>query len=787
MKIVQKSIAKFLALAMFATLIPASTALAQTDFRENFEDSVYTVDNDINGVNGWTSAPANVFKTQWDPDDSVESETNKVLLGSGKQIYNGAIKHFEEPVTNIGYDNNMVEVSLRMYLFQNSGGAGFEIKSGNESIIEVGKAGGGKRGSVFFYPDPNFVDENGKRPGWNEGNLDPVTSYIILKDFLGQDMWYYFRFHIDFNTKKITSYVADFEITDEMIETTIAEGDDAVPGLMVVRDMDFWSEQRDTINSIDNIRLDLSGWGDSRAAWDDIFVGLSGERIDVTNIEVSSPSDTISEDLGTLQMSAAVTPENASNTDVTWSVENFIDGTNGRATISPTGLLTAIENGTVRVRATARDGSGVYGEKDITITGQNENRQIVITSSTGSFDIDEQMGKIQLTATIPDPNFDGVPIEWSINNLSGKAAITSDGLVRAIKNGTVLVTARAQNEDMTLEGTATINISHQLSWLDTPVFTETFPTREEVFGQTRTGGTEGQAGGTFETVPDANPRWTASGAAWATVNNQLARHSSGGELHVASNAGLLPSVLRINQAFKITADIDWRYIWVADDRAVSTFSFNGYSLKARVTGGSEMTLTLTGGGINETLTNQPLGRFIYTFTVEDDGFVTVTRSSTGGDDVVTLFETFAPTPIVYGSSANDINISATWIGATFRDINVYYKDMSSQIEVEVSGDSKYSVNGNTVDVTVPLDRADDRSGDVFGSVVVITAVYGADNRMIGISADTLDASLFDESAYEYKRSIDVTDGSAVAKVRTSVVRSLTERAPLIPAVDLDRI
>lgn len=70
---------------------------------------------------------------------------------------------------------------------------------------------------------------------------------------------------------------------------------------------------------------------------------------------------------------------------------------------------------------------------------------------------------------------------------------------------------------------------------------------------------------------------------------------------------------------------------------------------------------------------------------------------------------------------------------------------------------------------------------------VITAVYGADNRMLGISADTLDASLFDESAYEYKRSIDVTDGSAVAKVRTSVVRSLTERAPLIPAVDLDRI
>lgn len=781
MQFLQKSIAKFLALSMFAALIPVSTAFAQTDFRENFEDSVYTVGKDINGVNGWTSAPADIFTTQWDPNENATPETDKVLVGSGKHIYNGASKQFEEPITNIGFDNNMVEVSLRMYLFNNSGGAGFEIKSGNQSIIEVGKAGGGSRGAVFFYPDPAI------RPGWNEGNLDPVSSYIILKDNLGQNKWYYFRFHIDFNTKKITSYVADFEITDEMIETTIAEGDDAVSGLMVVRDMDFWSEQRDTINSIDNIRVDLSGWGDSRAAWDDIFVGLTGERIDVTNIEVTAPSDTISEDLGTLQMSAVVTPEDASNTDVTWSVENFIDGTEGRATISPTGLLTAVANGTVRVRATARDGSGVYGEKDITITGQDENRTIVITSSTGSFDIDEQMGKIQLTATIPDPNFDGVPVEWSIENLSGKAAITSDGLVRAVENGTVSVTAKAEKDGMTLEGTATINISNQLSWLDTPEFTETFPTREEVFGQTRTSGTEGQGGGTFEDIPDANPRWTTSGAAWATVNNMLARHTGGEQMHVASNAGVLPSVLRISQAFKLTADIEWKYLWATGSNAVASIGFNGYVLKAQVTGSSTMDLTLTGGGISETLTDQPLGRYLYTFTVEDDGFVTVTRSSTGGDDVVTLFETFAPTPIVYGSSPNDITLMGQYMGATYRNINVYYKDMSAQLEVEVSGDAQYGVNGNTVDVTVPFDRADDRSGSVFGSVVVITAVYGADNRMLGISADTLDAALFDEGAYEYKRSIDVTNGGDVAKVRTSVVRSLAERAPLIPAVDLDRI
>ena len=780
MRFLQKSIAKILSVAMLGSLLPAAVAFADTDFRENFQDPVYVIDSDIGGVNGWNAEKANVFKTAWDPDTSVDPETNKVLYASGTQIYNGVSKTFDEPISNVGY-SNLVEVSLRMYLFQNSGGAGFEIKKGNQSIIEIGKAGGGDRGSVFFYPDPDI------RPGWNEGNLSPASSYIILHDHLSQNQWYYFRFQIDFNTKKITSYIAAFPITDEMIAQTIAEGDDAVNGLSVVRDMKFWSEQRDSIDSIDNIRLDLAGWGNSRAAYDDIFVGLTGERINVTNIDVNSDSDTISEDLGTLQMSADVTPSNASNTDVTWSVENFIDGSEGRATISPSGLLTAVADGKVRVRATARDGSGVYGEKDITITNQNKDRTIIITSSTGSFNIDEQMGKIQLTATIPDPAFDGVPVEWTLNNLSGKAVLTESGLLRAVENGTVTVTASADNGETALEGTATINITNQLSWLDTPEFTETFPTREEVFGETRISGSEGSFGGEFEAVDGVTPRWSYSGPAWTTVSNRLSRTSSGNQLHVTSSAGLLPSALRIDKAFKVTVDIEQTYAWASDSRAVSSFGFNGYSLKLESTSSSKVKITLTGGGINQTITEQPLGRYIYTCTVEDDGLVTVTRSSTGGDNVTTLFEVFAPQPIAYGSSANDIGVSTQYIGATFRNINVYYKDMSAQIEVAPSGNSTYSVSGNTVNASVPLDRTDDRSGSVFGSVVVITAVYGADNRMLGISAQELDSSLFDEGAYNYSQAINVTDGSAVAKVRTSVIRSLIERAPLIPAVNLSRI
>ena len=87
--------------------------------------------------------------------------------------------------------------------------------------------------------------------------------------------------------------------------------------------------------------------------------------IPVTTITVSGTGgqSSITTNGGTLQMLAAVMPIEATQA-VTWSVSG------SGATISATGLLTATGNGTVTVRATAKDGTGVYGEKTITISGQ---------------------------------------------------------------------------------------------------------------------------------------------------------------------------------------------------------------------------------------------------------------------------------------------------------------------------------------------------------------------------------------------------------------------------------
>lgn len=74
----------------------------------------------------------------------------------------------------------------------------------------------------------------------------------------------------------------------------------------------------------------------------------------------------ITVDNGTLQMVATITPEDASIKKLNWTV---INGT-GKATIDQNGLLTAIANGTVSVKAAATDGMGAEAMVDVEISGQ---------------------------------------------------------------------------------------------------------------------------------------------------------------------------------------------------------------------------------------------------------------------------------------------------------------------------------------------------------------------------------------------------------------------------------
>ena len=89
-----------------------------------------------------------------------------------------------------------------------------------------------------------------------------------------------------------------------------------------------------------------------------------GKKVEVNNIMVTSEGDkSLILNGDKLQMSAVVLPVDANSMSVIWSVEN---GT-GEATIDSGGLLTATNAGTVTIKATANDGSGVVGRMLIEI------------------------------------------------------------------------------------------------------------------------------------------------------------------------------------------------------------------------------------------------------------------------------------------------------------------------------------------------------------------------------------------------------------------------------------
>ena len=180
------------------------------------------------------------------------------------------------------------------------------------------------------------------------------------------------------------------------------------------------------------INKKISVYSGSKLLTDNLF------RV-VTEINVSSGNIVNSVPTGqTLAMSAAITPINAANQAVTWSVTNET----GTATIeSETGLLTAGDLGTVLVQATATDGSGVVGKAQITITPT----PVLVNSITISGSNSVQAGQsTPLTASVLPADATNRSVVWTVQNETGTATIDSEtGVLTAGNPGTVLAQATA--------------------------------------------------------------------------------------------------------------------------------------------------------------------------------------------------------------------------------------------------------------------------------------------------------------------------------------------------------
>jgi hypothetical protein len=93
-----------------------------------------------------------------------------------------------------------------------------------------------------------------------------------------------------------------------------------------------------------------------------------GQVIPVTSVIISGAQGQSSINVpgGTLQVSAQVLPANATDRSITWTITSGL----GNASISTDGLVTAIYDGTITVRGTSNDGSGIFGEMTVLISNQ---------------------------------------------------------------------------------------------------------------------------------------------------------------------------------------------------------------------------------------------------------------------------------------------------------------------------------------------------------------------------------------------------------------------------------
>lgn len=181
--------------------------------------------------------------------------------------------------------------------------------------------------------------------------------------------------------------------------------------------------------------------------------------VKVTGITVTGEggASTITADKGILQLSAEISPSDATNKTVTWSIAN---GT-GQATITYSGLVMAITNGTVTARATANDGSGVYGTLVITLSNQLISVTSITVSGDGGATMITTGSTLQLSAAVLPSNASNKTVTWSITNGTGQASINSTGLVTAVAPGTVTVKANA-SDGSGVYGTLLLTIANQL-------------------------------------------------------------------------------------------------------------------------------------------------------------------------------------------------------------------------------------------------------------------------------------------------------------------------------------
>ncbi|MEQ8580837.1 MAG: Ig-like domain-containing protein [Marinoscillum sp.] len=180
----------------------------------------------------------------------------------------------------------------------------------------------------------------------NEEQLQILVSHISIKgDFIE-----------DGETSQLTAVILPANASNQMVEWKVSN-----ESVATISENGLLTAVSNGVVTVTASAKDGSGVATQKS------FNVSGIMAPVVLVErISIQGNNIS-DGRSQAFSAEVLPVNADNQAVVWSVSD-----EALAEISASGVLTPIKNGSVTVRASATDASGVVGEKIISISGVDE-------------------------------------------------------------------------------------------------------------------------------------------------------------------------------------------------------------------------------------------------------------------------------------------------------------------------------------------------------------------------------------------------------------------------------
>lgn len=169
----------------------------------------------------------------------------------------------------------------------------------------------------------------------------------------------------------------------------------------------------------------------------------------VQGISLNHDAKTFTKAGETLQLTATIYPDSATNKTVTWKSSD-----EKVATVDESGLVTAVGNGTANITATTEDGN-FKATCQVTV----EIPELTLSLDKSELTLTQTEEQQKLTATVSDTE---EKVTW-LSSDPFVATVTRDGTVTAIANGTATITASA--------GDKTVSCTVEVALTDTPAHT----------------------------------------------------------------------------------------------------------------------------------------------------------------------------------------------------------------------------------------------------------------------------------------------------------------------------